>query len=114
MLFATKKEYVNYFQKEIDRLPREKDTLEDYLEKQVERLNQLIEAISKETFWEVIPQILGIDAKLGLLVDLSRYEEFSDNDIIRIIESDYKNYFKELCGYDLSMETKNSIVFNVC
>ncbi|MDB1710118.1 hypothetical protein PMV43_14315, partial [Enterococcus casseliflavus] len=96
MLFATKKEYVNYFQKEIDRLPREKDTLEDYLEKQVERLNQLIEEISKETFWEVIPQILGIDAKLGLLVDLSKYEEFSDNDIIRIIESDYKNYFKEL------------------
>lgn len=88
--------------------------LEDYLEKQLERLNQLIDEISKETFWKVFPKILGIDAKLSLLADLSKYEDFSEADIIRIIESDYQNYFKELCGYDLSMQTKYSIVFNVC
>lgn len=114
LMFSTKKEYNEYFLEEIRSLPREKDMLEDYLEKQLERLNQLIDEISKETFWKVFPKILGIDAKLILLADLSKYEDFSEADIIRIIESDYQNYFKELCGYDLSMQTKYSIVFNVC
>ena len=113
-MFSTKKEYNEYFLEEIRSLPREKDMLEDYLEKQLERLNQLIDEISKETFWKVFPKILGIDAKLSLLADLSKYEDFSEADIIRIIESDYQNYFKELCGYDLSMQTKYSMVFNVC
>ncbi|WP_431383832.1 DUF7006 family protein [Enterococcus casseliflavus] len=51
---------------------------------------------------------------MSLLADLSKYEDFSEADIIRIIESDYQNYFKELCGYDLSMQTKYSMVFNAC
>jgi len=49
-MFSTKKEYNEYFLEEIRSLPREKDMLEDYLEKQLERLNQLIDEISKETF----------------------------------------------------------------
>ncbi|MGH1786927.1 hypothetical protein ABE902_11435 [Enterococcus casseliflavus] len=60
-MFSTKKEYNEYFLEEIRSLPREKDMLEDYLKKQLERLNQLIDEISKETFWKVFPKkFLGL------------------------------------------------------
>ncbi|WP_404830941.1 DUF7006 family protein [Enterococcus spodopteracolus] len=32
---------------------------------------------------------------------------------MRIIETDYRMYFKELCGNDLSAKNKYSMVFNV-
>ncbi|MHA6124537.1 DUF7006 family protein [Enterococcus mundtii] len=41
------------------------------------------------------------------------FDNFSDEAIIRMVETDYRTYFKELCGYDLSMEPKHSIIFNV-
>lgn len=56
---------------------------------------------------------LGIDAKLTLLIELVSFENFSNKDIIRIVEDDYKNYFKELCGYDLKIKPKPSMIFNV-
>lgn len=61
----------------------------------------------------MLPKILGLDAKLNLVSELSRFDDFSADEIIRITENDYKTYFKELCGYDLSIEKKNSIIFNV-
>ncbi|HAZ1244834.1 TPA: hypothetical protein J0V22_002711 [Enterococcus faecium] len=80
--------------------------VETYLDSQVEKLNQLIEGISHETFWQVFPKILGIDAKLTLLTELMPFEDFSNEEIIRIVENDYRDYFKELCGYDLRMKEK--------
>lgn len=73
----------------------------------------MIESISDETFWQVFPEILGIDAKVTLVIELLNYKEFSDEEIIRIAENDYATYFKELCGYNLKIETKHSIVFNI-
>lgn len=91
----------------------EQEKLEAYCEKHLTEFGQLIEIISKDNFWEVLPKILGLDAKMNLVSELSRFDDFSADEIIRITETDYKNYFKELCGYDLSVEKKNSIVFNV-
>ncbi|MDA9461011.1 DUF7006 family protein [Enterococcus mundtii] len=38
---------------------------------------------------------------------------FNEVIIIRIVEDDYRTYFKELCGYNLHMEPKHSMIFNV-
>lgn len=114
MLFTSKKEYVDHFRDELYDKCNEDVEFEVYLNSQICNLEKLTTNISKDTFWQLFPEILGIDAKLNLLVELSTFENFSTDEIIRIIENDYKNYFKELCGYDLSMETRHSMIFNVC
>ncbi|QQU19966.1 hypothetical protein I6I78_01105 [Enterococcus casseliflavus] len=102
--------YFNFkkIKKSVDR-----EKLEAYCEKHLTEFVQLIESISKDNFWEVFPKILGVDAKMNLVSELSRFDDFSADEIIRITENDYKTYFKEICGHDLSIEKKNSIVFNV-
>lgn len=113
MLFTSKKEYIDYFRYELYDKCNEETELEAYLNSQLSNLEKLTANISKETFWEIFPEILGIDAKLNLLVELSTFEDFSKDEIIRIIENDYKNYFRELCGYDLSTKTRPSMIFNI-
>lgn len=85
----------------------------DYLNTQFQKINQLTEIISTKTFWEIIPEILGIDAKLTLLTELIPFEDFSNEEIIRLVENDYRFYFKELCGYDLKAKDKPSMIFNI-
>ena len=110
ILFKTKKEYTDHFKTIIT---RENKELTAYFNNQVTHLNQLIQMISQETFWQILPKILGIDAKLTLLTELLQFDEFSTDEIVRIVETDYRSYFKELCGYDLITEPKHSIIFNV-
>lgn len=113
MQLKTKDDYIKQFQTAIDQAEPERTTLTTYLDGQVEKLNQLIESISQETFWQKFPEILGIDAKLMLLTELMPFEDFSNEEIIRIVENDYRDYFKELCGYDLKMKDKPSIIFHL-
>ncbi|ROY44012.1 hypothetical protein EGW74_07425 [Enterococcus casseliflavus] len=115
MRISSKEEYLAGFDSIFTELEKRKEQkqLEAYLHQQLRRFKQLLEEISEEQFWQVFPALLGIDAKLSLVAELIPYEEFSAEEIIRITESDYATYFKELCGYDLSMETKHSIIFNV-
>lgn len=111
--YKTKRDYIKQFQVALAQAEPERTTLATYLDSQVKRLDQLIEGISQETFWQVFPKILGIDAKLTLLTELMPFEDFSNEEIIRIVENDYRDYFKELCGYDLRMKEKPSIIFHV-
>lgn len=111
--FTTNKEYMNQFQQSVDKAGQERIVLKIYLNKQFQKLNQLIETISNETFWQVFPEILGIDAKLTLLTEMISFDDFSNEEIIRIVENDYQDYFKELCGYDLKMKDKYSMIFNL-
>ncbi|AYJ46804.1 MULTISPECIES: DUF7006 family protein [Enterococcus] len=111
--FITNKEYMNQFQQSVDKAGQERIVLKIYLNKQFQKLNQLIETISNETFWQVFPEILGIDAKLTLLTEMISFDDFSNEEIIRIVENDYQDYFKELCGYDLKMKDKYSMIFNL-
>ncbi|MBO1123627.1 hypothetical protein FQS88_17410 [Enterococcus casseliflavus] len=113
MQLKTKDDYIKQFQTAIDQAEPERTTLTTYLDGQVEKLDQLIESISQETFWQTFPEILGIDAKLMLLTELMPFEDFSNEEIIRIVENDYRDYFKELCGYDLKMKDKPSIIFHL-
>lgn len=109
----TQKVYKNYFKTTIDLAGKERALLSEYLNKQLHQLDQLTAAISQETFWEVFPEILGIDAKLAILTELIQFDDFSNEEIIRMIETDYQNYFKELCGYDLKTKTKPSMIFTI-
>lgn len=109
----TKNDYIKQFQAALDQSGSDRATLTTYLDSQVQTLDQLIEGISQATFWQVFPEILGIDGKLTLLTELMPFEDFTNEEIIRIIENDYRDYFKELCGYDLKMKDKPSIVFHV-
>ncbi|WP_430600495.1 DUF7006 family protein [Enterococcus sp. DIV0008] len=113
MGFKTKKEYINRFSTELEEAVNKCGKLKKYTHEQFEKLDKLETAISSETFWRIIPEILGIDAKLCLLVEFCQYDEFSSEEIIGIIENDYRNYHKELCGYSLNMEPTTSLIFNV-
>ena len=109
----TKNDYIKQFQVALDQSGPERTTLKTYLDSQFQKLDQLIEGVSQETFWQVFPEILGIDAKLTLVTELIPFEDFSNEEIIRIVENDYRDYFKELCGYNLKMKDMPSIIFNV-
>ena len=106
-------DYFRPFKEAIQSADIETEPLLLYFNTQRQRMTDLIDAIDPETFWQTLPEILGIDAKLMLLIELIGFEDFPTQEILRIVEEDYRFYFKELCGYDLSMETRPSIIFNV-
>lgn len=109
----TKDDYIEQFQVALEQVGLERPTLKTYLSMQFQKLDHLIESISQDTFWHTFPEILGVDAKLTLLTELILFEDFSSEEIIQITENDYKYYFKELCGYDLKMKDKPSMIFRV-
>lgn len=112
--FLTTEAYLKRFQNAFEAAEkRENKDLQVYLQTQTQRLEILIAQITPKNFWQVLPEVLGIDAKLGLVVELIAFEDFSNEEIIQVVEKDYRTYFKELCGYDLSMEPKHSMIFNV-
>ncbi|BAO08473.1 hypothetical protein EMQU_2916 (plasmid) [Enterococcus mundtii QU 25] len=111
--FKTKHDYMAQFQQTIEKEGQERTALITYLTTQFQKFDLLIEGVSQETFWQVFPEILGIDAKLTLLTELIPFEDFSNEEIIRMVENDYQDYFKELCGYDLKTKDKPSMIFHL-
>lgn len=94
---------------------RDTEELNEYLTQQFEQLNQLISTISPDNFTENFPKILGVDAKLILMAEMISYDysKLPIKEILRIVETDYRTYFKELCGNELSINNKYSMIFNV-
>ncbi|MGG5305759.1 hypothetical protein IGJ83_000376 [Enterococcus pernyi] len=111
----TTDEYMSQFQESMPYDKRENEELNEYLTQQFEQLNQLTSIISSDNFWENIPRILGIDAKLSLITELTRYDYniISIKEVMRIVETDYQTYFKELCGDNLRTKNNYSMIFNV-
>lgn len=109
----TAQSYIDHFKKELANEGNKRAGLKKYMTSLFERLVELTSSISSETFWAIFPEILGIDAKLTLLLELISFDDFNNDEIIRIVETDYQTYFKELCGYDLKQETKPSMVFTI-
>lgn len=111
----TKDEYLRQFQERMSHDKRENEELNAYLTQQFEELNQLISTISPDNFWENLPKIIGIDAKLTLMAEIICYDysKLLTKEILRLVETDYRTYFKELCGNDLSANNKYSMVFNI-
>ncbi|MBK0039231.1 MULTISPECIES: DUF7006 family protein [unclassified Enterococcus] len=111
--YKTKEEYINYFRQVLENRTKGQPVLEEYLKKQNDHLNRLMKHLSSENFWQVLPELLGIDAKLNLMIELIKFEDFSAEELLRVVETDYRSYFKELCGYDLQSKTPPSIIFQV-
>jgi len=114
MTFFTKEAYLKGFQSIFEEAEkRASEDLKIYLNIQIQRLETLVSQICQENFWELFPEILGINVKMRLVADLIDFDNFSDVEILGIAESDYLTYFKELCGYNHSMDPKHSMIFNV-
>lgn len=114
--YTTSEEYIHRFDIDLNRLESNHCLLYQYFHQQVALLDQLLGQLTKENFWVLIPSILGIDSKLVLLNELIvSFEDFdfSDAEIKAMIEEDYVNYNKELCGYNLGEATQHSLIFNV-
>lgn len=111
--YSSKKEYIERFQEIMTHSKNSTKEIELYLKKQFYRLDQLTAEVRPENLWQMIPEILGIDAKLSLIAELSQYEEFSIEDILRIVEKDYRTYYQELCGYGLKIDDRPSLMFNL-
>ncbi|MEC3942497.1 DUF7006 family protein [Enterococcus mundtii] len=111
----TKDEYMRQFQESLPQNKKENEELNEYLTQQFEQLDQLTRTVSPDNFWENIAKILGVDAKLSLITELIRYDynKLPINEILRIVETDYRTYFKELCGNNLSTHNCYSMVYNV-
>lgn len=114
-ILLTKDNYICQFQEKLPQEKSEVEALNEYLTQQFEQLDQLISTISPDNFMRNLPKILGIDAKLILMAELIGYDyaQLSIKEILKLVETDYRTYFKELCGNDLSVNNKYSMVFNV-
>lgn len=111
----TKDNFMRLLQENLRKDRRETKELNEYLSQQFEQLEQLTHTVSPDNFWESILRILGIDAKLTLMAELVGYDhdQLSIEEILKLVETDYRTYFKELCGDNLSTNTNYSMVFNV-
>lgn len=107
--------YIKEFQFE-ERKLKVHPLIKDYIEDQVQRLYELLECLTTESFWANIPLILGIDSKLVLLRELFVTIEdfdFTDEEVLDMVENDYRYYNKELCGYNLNDVTAHSLIFKI-
>ncbi|MGG5325698.1 hypothetical protein IGJ83_003339 [Enterococcus pernyi] len=111
----TKDEYMRQFQENMPQDKKENEELNEYLKQQFEQLDQLTRTVSPENFWENLPRILGIDAKLTLMSELINYDYnvIPIKEMMKIVETDYRTYFKELCGNNVSTNNHYSIVCHV-
>lgn len=112
-MFANRESYLSVFEEVLRDEANTTEELSAYLTEQIAVLEASIKALSEDNFWDLFPKILGIDAKLVLSMELINFGDFSDEEIIRLTESDYQTYFKEFCGYKISQKPKHSLIFNV-
>ncbi|SFE57283.1 hypothetical protein SAMN04487887_11723 [Enterococcus casseliflavus] len=113
MYISSIEDYTEHFKSVILKSDRKTRYFDKYVNKQFCLLTDLIEQISSENFWEIFPIILGIDAKLSILIEIIPIEDIESKEILKIVEKDYKTYSKELCGFDLSDKAPHSLIFNV-
>ncbi|OTO08990.1 hypothetical protein A5882_003669 [Enterococcus sp. 4E1_DIV0656] len=109
----TREAYILGYKEILEQYYKDNTDILSYFIAQINQLDVLIGKISQENFWNIWPEILGIDARLGSLTELISYGDFEPEEIIRLVENDYQSYFKELCGYNLNMEPKHSMIFNI-
>lgn len=87
------------------------------MEKICRELRTKIDCISAETFFTDISEILGYDAQLQIILQLTEQVDnisFTDEEILEITKTDYIGYFKELCGYRLEEKPSHSLHFSIC
>lgn len=115
------KEYFEYFEKEIKKysLVEKHPLLCEEVSSICKVIKEKIKQINDSNFFEVHPEILGLDARLQVIFSLLPKKEdaltydLSDEEIIDLSKNDYKCFIKELSGFKLTEETPNSLYFMV-
>lgn len=81
-------------------------------------MKRRIENISKENFFEELSYILGLDARLQIILELAEIlpdsNLFSEEEIISISKKDYPSYLKELVGISYKDSSPHSLFFSIC
>ncbi|MBW9325014.1 hypothetical protein FG877_15930 [Enterococcus casseliflavus] len=72
-----------------------------------------------ETVFSTWRQLLAINAKLQILLDLYQFDlltlihdcEMTEEDILKMIQTDYKSYYRELLGYGINEVPRWGLIF---
>lgn len=109
-------EYFEGFQFSNLTINESRPKIKEFIDEQIKKMNLSIKMISSNNFWDLFPVILGIDSKLVLIKELlGSIDEFdlNDEEVIKMVEQDFSYYNKELCGYRINDNTKNSLIFKI-
>ena len=96
----------------------EYDELMKYSEKLCDHANDLVQQIKGENFYELLPQIMTIDAKLRVfnffLSNSDTLEEFSCKKVIDLVNAEYKAaHFERISGFKMKHFEKDSVLFQI-
>lgn len=107
--------YIEEFKFEKENLGKH-PMIQRYIQFQINKLQDLMKELTGTSFWKEIPTILGVDSKLVLLRELLVTIDdfgFTDEEVLNMVEQDYRYYNKELCGYNLNDMTSHSLIFKI-
>ncbi len=117
MNYKNTEDYLSRMEKDLTLLSEDEfPELSDYYDRLKSDLKKALAGINDTNFWSVFPKILGIDSKLNLLkssIEDIQLFNFSEEEVIQTIETDYKYFNREICGYDLRTQPHESIIFSV-
>ena len=91
-------------------------TVFEYIKELERNLEFLLCKLSSETFWELFPKILGIDAKLTLLENFLYSDlttSINSTSLITLVEQDYKTINQENYDYTVNDTVPASFIFCV-
>lgn len=111
-LFYRNQYFERFMYLEMMSIDTKKVKLLEYIRCLKKNLEELITKISYQNFWNTLPKILGIDAKLSLIEEFSE-EQFSETELINLVERDFMKINQENFGYKLNEEPPKSIIFFV-
>ncbi|WP_438761938.1 DUF7006 family protein [Enterococcus sp. AZ156] len=80
-------------------------------------MQEEIDSINGDNFFEKHAEILGIDARLQIIFSLLSKEEngiftyLSEEEILELSRKDYPYYIRELCGFRSNESTPHSLFF---
>ncbi|HHZ8017988.1 hypothetical protein NME91_12945 [Enterococcus faecalis] len=111
-LFYRNQYFERFMYLEMKTIDAKKVELLEYIRCLKKQLEELITKISNQNFWNTLPKILGIDAKLSLIEEFSE-EQLSETELINLVERDFMKINQENFGYRLNEEPPKSIIFFV-
>lgn len=119
MFFLNETHYFDYFYEKInDCRIRGELKIATELQDVCDELKLKIEHITKENFFEELSAILGLDARLQIILELISFSSYeiclSEEEIIKISRSDYRFFLKDLIGVSKDKSVPHSLLFSVC
>lgn len=86
----------------------------NYTEELFEEMESLLFVDKDTLLFPIYRKVLGIEAKLLMIREALKYNFFdldTEEEVIKLIETDYMTYMIELCGYNRNEQVATSIIF---